>query len=315
MPMIRFAFVAFVACVQSMNGVVDFEKEVWPILEERCVECHKAPYELNGKLKEPKAGLRMDGAAYLMHGGDDGPVVVANHPSQSPLYQRVILPEDDSDHMPPKGDPLTLRQKEVLRKWIAQGLDFGKWVGQTDGVEELVRKKKEESSAFVPDHIKFYDKLSAGLKPLPETELARVAKETGLMVRPVGIGSPLVEARVVTNPFQVGDAEIDKLRPLAGHLAKLDLRNTVITERSLVEIASFSKLAELNLRGTKIRDSGLSKVSRLDGLRILNLCQTEVSDKGLEWLKNFKSLRQVYLWGSRVSPEGERRIAKILDSE
>ena len=45
-------------------GVVDFEKEVWPILESRCVECHKAPYELNGLLKKPKAGLRLDGAAH-----------------------------------------------------------------------------------------------------------------------------------------------------------------------------------------------------------------------------------------------------------
>ena len=70
--MIRVVLVALFACVQSMDGVVDFEKEVWPILEERCVECHKAPYELNGLLKKPKAGLRLDGAAYIMHGGDEG---------------------------------------------------------------------------------------------------------------------------------------------------------------------------------------------------------------------------------------------------
>jgi len=308
----RSILIAFTVCAQVTHAVVDFKKDVWPILEKRCVECHKAPYELNGKLKEPKAGLRLDGAAYMMHGGDDGPVVVANHPSQSPLYQRVILPEDDSDHMPPKGDPLTLRQKEVLRKWIAQGLDFGKWVGETDGVEELVRKKKKDSSAFVPEYIKFYDKLSDGLKPLPEAELVRVEKETGLLIRPIGIGSPLVEVRVVTNPFQVGDAEIGKLLPLAGHLTKLDLRNTGITERSLVEIASFSKLTELNLRGTTIGDSGLSKVSRLDVLQTLNLCETEVSDKGLGWFDKFKSLRQVFLWDSRVSPEGQGRIANML---
>ena len=116
-----------------------------PILEERCVECHKAPYELNGKLKEPKSGLRLDGAAYIMHGGDDGPVVVADHPSRSSLYQRVILTDDDSDLMPPKGDPLSHSQKEILRKWIAQGLDFGKWEGQTDGIDKL---KQEKGSRF-----------------------------------------------------------------------------------------------------------------------------------------------------------------------
>ncbi|MBT3635761.1 MAG: hypothetical protein HN531_02400 [Opitutae bacterium] len=313
--MSRFLSFALLTCVHALNAVVDFKKEVWPIIEERCVECHKAPYELNGELKKPKAGLRLDGAAYVMHGGDDGPVVVANHPSRSPLYQRVILPEEDDDHMPPKGDLLSHRQKEVLRKWIAQGVDFGTWMGATDGVDELVKMKKLNTSVFTPEHIKFYNDLSSGLEPLPANELARIAKETGLMIRPIGIGSPLVEVRVVTNPFQIGDAEIGELRPLAGHLAKLDLRNTGITERSLIEISSFSKLTELNLRGTKIGDAGLSKVSRLSALQTLNLCQTEVSDKGLGWLKNFKSLRQVFLWGSRVSPDGERRIAKILDSE
>ena len=311
--MLRLLSFALLTCVHALNAVVDFKKEVWPILEERCVECHKSPYELNGELKKPKAGLRLDGAAYVMHGGDDGPVVVANHPSRSPLYQRVMLPEDDDDHMPPKGDRLTRDQKETLRKWIAQGLDFGTWVGQTDGVDELVKKKKLDSSVFVPEHIKFYNKLSAGLKPLPEAELARIAKETGLMIRPIGIGSPLVEVRVVTVPFEVGDTEIKKLRPLDKHLAKLDLRNTGITERSLIDIAGFSKLTELNLRGTKIGDSDLSKFSALPTLQMLNLCETEVSDKGLEWLRKSKSLRQVFLWDSKVSPEGQHRIAKILE--
>ncbi len=311
--MSRFLSFALLTCVHALNAVVDFKKEVWPIIEERCVECHKAPYELNGELKKPKSGLRLDGAAYVMHGGDDGPVVVANHPSRSPLYQRVILPADDDDHMPPKGDPLSHRQKEILRKWIAQGVDFGKWAGATDGVDELVKMKKLDSSVFVPEYIKFYDKLSAGLKPLPVSELARIAKETGLMIRPIGIGSPLVEVRVVTDPFEIGDSEVKRLLPLAGHLAKLDLRSTGITERSLIDIASFSKLTELNLRGTKIGDAGLSKFSALPTLQMLNLCETEVSDKGLEGLRKFKSLRQVFLWNSRVTSEGQRKLAKILD--
>ena len=314
MIMLRLVLIPLTVIFHSLSGVVDFEKEVWPILEERCVECHKAPFGLNGKLKEPKAGLRLDGAAYIMHGGDNGPVVLANHPSQSSLYQRVLLPDEDADHMPPKGNPLTQNQKEILRKWIAQGLDFGKWLGQTDGVDELAQKKKQSSSLFVPERIKFYDGLSAGLDSFPETKLARLAKETGLLIRPIGIGSPLVEVRVVTDPLKIGDSQIVKLRPLSTHLAKLDLRNTGITERSLVEIAGYPNLIELNLRGTKTGDSGLGKVSRLKELQTLNLCQTEVSDKGLAWLKKFKSLRQVFLWDSQVSQEGQLRVAKMLGS-
>ncbi len=132
------------------------------------------------------------------------------------------------------------------------------------------------------------------------------------MIRPVGIGSPLVEVRVVTDPLQVGDAEVEKLRPLRKHLAKLDLRHTDVPDRAMAEIATFSKLTELNLRGTKVGNSGLSNVLRLPQLQSLNLCETEVSEKGLGGVKKSKSLRKVFLWGSRVSPEGQRRIANTL---
>lgn len=293
-------------------GVIDFEKQVWPILENRCVECHKAPYELNGKLKEAKAGLRLDGAAYLMHGGDGGVVVVADHPSQSPLYQRVVLSLDDSEHMPPKGDPLSHDQKEILRKWIAQGLDFGKWVGEVDGFEEFAQKKVKGTEVFVPEHIVFYNQLSDGLKALPENDLSLIASETNLMIRPIGIGNPLIEARVVTNPDQVGDAEIEHLLPIADYLTKLDLRNSEISARSLVHIGSFRNLTELNLRGTRIGNSGLAELARLPALKTLNLCQTKVSDNGLTWLGEINSLREVFLWNSQVSTSGQIRLAEML---
>ena len=303
---------SFFTFTKGAFGVIDFEKQVWPILESRCVECHKAPYELNGKLKEPKAGLRLDGAAHLMFGGDGGVVVVTDHPSQSPLYQRVVLPLDDSEHMPPKGDPLTHAQKEILRKWIAQGLDFGKWIGQVDGVEELAQRKEEESVIPVPEHIRFYTQLSGGLEALPDNELSRIASETNLMIRPIGIGNSLLEARVVTNPDQVGDAEIKRLLPIADYLTKLDLRNTQISERSLVYIGGFPKLTELNLRGTEIGNSGLGELVRLPGLQTLNLCETEVSDDGLRWLRKIKSLRQVFLWNSEVSSPARLRLAEMI---
>ncbi|MEL0098656.1 MAG: c-type cytochrome domain-containing protein, partial [Opitutae bacterium] len=137
---------------------ISFEKEILPILQERCIECHQAPYEKNGRLYKPKAGLRMDGLAHLMFGSDDGPVLVPNHPSKSHLYTRVVLPADDDDRMPPKGDPLTPLQRDLIRQWIGQGADFGSWVGATDGVEKLVRKDATEQ-AKVPEFVTFFQKL------------------------------------------------------------------------------------------------------------------------------------------------------------
>ena len=53
----RYSFcLLFVTSFLPSHGVVDFEKQVWPILENRCIECHKAPYEQAGELKIPKPG-------------------------------------------------------------------------------------------------------------------------------------------------------------------------------------------------------------------------------------------------------------------
>ncbi|MGE4550944.1 MAG: c-type cytochrome domain-containing protein, partial [Opitutales bacterium] len=147
-----FAMLCAFGYAGSAWGQIDFEKQVWPILRDRCVECHKAPYEENGRMKKPKAGLRFDGAAHILRGSDDGRVIVPDHPSESPLYQRITLPADDDDVMPPKGDPLTKAQREIIRKWIAQGVDFGTWEGATDGIEGFADEIKKKVG-YVPPHL------------------------------------------------------------------------------------------------------------------------------------------------------------------
>ena len=56
---------------------VDFTKHVLPILDERCISCHNAPYEKNGRTIHPKAGLRLDNYEWVMKGNLDNTVVEA----------------------------------------------------------------------------------------------------------------------------------------------------------------------------------------------------------------------------------------------
>ena len=293
----------------TASAQIDFEKEVLPILQDRCIECHKAPYEQNGKLKEPKAGLRLDGGAHILHGSDDGKVITPNHPSESPLYKRITLPSDDDDVMPPKGDPLTTSQQEVIRKWIAQGVDFGTWVGATDGTEkfaELVKAKVKYS----PAHHKFYDEMAKGLKPLSEDVLRRVRESTGALVRPIGIGNPLLEVRFLAESASSGDKDLAKLAPLRQHLCKLDLSRTRVTSECFATLKTFPRITRLDLRETKISDANLEGLAQLKYLSYLNLGGTEVGDAGLRKLLKCEKLQEVYLWKSsvtRLGVEGFRR--------
>ncbi len=306
-----FAMLCAFGCAGSALGQIDFEKQVWPILQDRCVECHKAPYEENGRPKNPKAGLRFDGAAHIMRGSDDGRVIVPDHPSRSPLYQRITLPADDDDVMPPKGDPLPKAQQEIFRKWIAQGVDFGIWEGATDGIEKFAEEKKKKE-VYLPPHLKFYDDLAKGLKPLPEKTLDNVGRATGALVRSIGIGSPLIEVHFLAESVSSGDADLKKLAPLRQHLAKLDLSRTQVTSECLVFLAAFPRLTRLSLRDTQVDDSHLEKLASLPDLQHLNLVGTKVGDAGIRKLAKCKSLRDLYLWSSEVSSQAAESLGKQL---
>jgi len=278
-------------------------------LQDRCIECHKAPYEQNGKLKEPKAGLRLDGGVHILHGSDDGKVIAPNHPSESPLYKRITLPSDDDDVMPPKGDPLTVAQQEVIRKWIAQGVDFGTWVGATDGTEKFAEKVKTEVT-YVPVHHEFYDTLAKDLKPLSQETLNKVREATGALIRPIGIGNSLLEVRFLAESVDSGDEDLAKLAPLRQHLCKLDLSRTLVTSECFATLKTFPRITRLDLRETKVSDANLEELVGLKYLSYLNLGGTQVGDAGLRKLLKCEKLQEVYLWKSsvtRLGVEGFRR--------
>ena len=90
-----------------------FEKDILPIFQKTCVECH-------GKDKQ-KAELRLDTFAELQKGADGIPVFVAGKIGESELHARVILPDSDDERMPPKGNRLSDPVADLIKRWIEQG--------------------------------------------------------------------------------------------------------------------------------------------------------------------------------------------------
>ena len=91
---------------------VDFDREIRPLLQERCIECHGE--------KKQKGELRLDAKAFAFKGGHDGPAIVAGKIDKSSLYQRITH-ADQKERMPPKGDPLTPSQIKTIQTWIESG--------------------------------------------------------------------------------------------------------------------------------------------------------------------------------------------------
>src|SRR5687767_11147808 len=66
----------------SASPAVDFAKDVQPILEKHCYECHGT--------KKVKGRLRLHSPAFIAKGGENGPVIVAGDPEHSLMMRRVL---------------------------------------------------------------------------------------------------------------------------------------------------------------------------------------------------------------------------------
>jgi hypothetical protein len=312
-PAVKRSFLPTIAAVLLTTpafSAVSFEKEVLPFINKKCVECHKAPFEENGKKKEPKAGLRLDAAWAIVKGSENGPVLTAGAPDKSGIYESVMLPKDDDGHMPSKGEDLTAEETALLKKWIEEGADFGGWVGNTEGMPAGAATQAQRE--FKPrEHDLFFAALEKEVKPLADAVLAK-AKEAGAQVAPVKVESPLVRVDFLTGVSKCDDAKLEGIMPLKENIVQLDLGRTIITDAGLKTVGQLPRLVSLDLRQTKITDAGLAALTGLKKLQTLNLYGTEISDAGLAHLAQIKSLKAVYLFQSKATEAGAKKLAAAV---
>jgi hypothetical protein len=94
-----------------------FEKNVRPVLAERCYDCHGASKHQNG--------LRLDSREAVIRGSDYGKVVEPGNASASKLI-KAVTHAAGVEPMPKKGDKLTATEVASLEKWITMGLPWPK---------------------------------------------------------------------------------------------------------------------------------------------------------------------------------------------
>ncbi|MBN8246127.1 MAG: PSD1 domain-containing protein [Verrucomicrobia bacterium] len=91
----------------------DFERDIRPLLAERCLSCHGE--------KKQESGLRLDRRDAALGGGDHGPLLQAGQPDASVLIQVVSGRHAEVARMPKKGEALTDAEIARLRDWIQSG--------------------------------------------------------------------------------------------------------------------------------------------------------------------------------------------------
>lgn len=100
------------AAADNGEGITFFEKNVRPVLINRCYECHSAA-------KKIKGGLALDTKDATLKGGDSGPGLVPGNLEKSKLIEAIRYSNHDLQ-MPPKGQ-MPAQEIKALEQWVMMG--------------------------------------------------------------------------------------------------------------------------------------------------------------------------------------------------
>ena len=98
---------------QAAQRRVDYSRDIKPLLEARCGECH------NGTKR--KGGLALETYVDILDGGKDGPIVQPGHSAGSMLLER-LTGAGDEDQMPKDEPPLAAAEIALIARWIDEGV-------------------------------------------------------------------------------------------------------------------------------------------------------------------------------------------------
>jgi formylglycine-generating enzyme required for sulfatase activity/mono/diheme cytochrome c family protein len=139
--------------------LVEFVKDIQPILEFNCVACHRDGHK--------KGGLRLDEKDLAFAGGDTGKGIVPGKPKESLVYVATSVSTNDDRLMPPlnKNGPLPKDEIDLLAAWIEQGAQW------PDGLILKGKKKEEAGGDEVAAVTEIHKQIIARSRAIAESEM------------------------------------------------------------------------------------------------------------------------------------------------
>jgi len=281
---------------------------VAPVLMAKCAGCH-------GEEKQ-KGKLRVDTLEAIIKGGSEGESVIPGKVDDSSLIQRVYLPLDDDEHMPPEDkEQLTEQETAVLAFWIQSGAKADATIGSLKPDEKtsaaiahvignLPKPEKAVAKADAPKRDEATEKL------VTET-IGRVEK-SGASLMSIAQDTPELRFSALNVAKEFQDNGLAPLQPIATEIKWMDLGRTQITDKGLEKLKGMKSLTRLHLENTKVTDAGLEHLKGLENLEYLNLYGTQVTDAGIQKLAGLKNLKKLFLWQSKATEQGAQKLVAAI---
>ncbi len=195
----------------AADAPIRFNRDIRPLIAENCFHCHGPdPGSRKAKLRFD----REDGFfAARGKDGKDSPTVVKGKPDESPFYQHITS-KDPDEVMPPPAEHKVLKpeQKELLRRWIAQGAPWeAHWAfipPERPALPTVAAKGwvRNPIDSFVLARLE-----AAGVAPAPEADRRTLARRLALDLTGLPPEPATVDAFATDQAADAYDKLVDRL--------------------------------------------------------------------------------------------------------
>ena len=210
-------FIIVVAAVYfftTRNNTVDFNTQVKPIFNKKCITCH-------GGVRR-KAGFSLLFRTDALAKNESGkPAIIPGDPEHSEMIRRLTL-KDPEERMPYKHDALSKDEINILKKWIKEGAQWGDHWAYVAVQPVEVPKPKASLFGLIPakkiDWAKndvdyfIYDKLQQEkLSPSPEADKSTLLRRVSLDITGMPVSNSLAEKFLKDNSDDAYENLVDSL--------------------------------------------------------------------------------------------------------
>ena len=162
----------------AAEPALDFQRDVRPILSQHCYQCH-GPDDTGRKAK-----LRLDlRDLALLPAKSGSKAIVPGKPESSELVARIFC-HDDDDLMPPPAakKPLSNSERDLLKRWVAEGAVYTPHWAYVKPVSPLIPKPADASARIANPIDNFIvDALAKqGYKQAAQADRATLARRVSL---------------------------------------------------------------------------------------------------------------------------------------
>ena len=280
--------------IADINKALAFRDVIQPIFEEKCTGCHNP-----GKAK---GGLQLTSIEKINKGGENGIVVVPGSPDSSKLYQYLLLPLTDDNHMPPEGKPQTdEEEKKLIHWWIQNGADDKQNIAilQTpDSIRKIIQRKYGQQSPLDNLNITYAD---------PET--IKSLNNPSRTVRQLSRDRPYIDVFMGSRK-EISDKEWEELKAINNQVTSIDCSHSELNDQQSRHLVNFPHLRQFHAQHTNLTNQVAEVLKKLKYLEYVNLSGTSVTSAILTELSDASSLKKLYLYETNISANDIKQFSE-----